>query len=194
MKSSAPILLSCLVIPFSQGFLPSSSPSHKLSNLQGIRHQHWQQQRNRLYASRGNLTTEIDSPAKTVGSTRQTQKSSSSTTKRSPNNDDNFFDTKEQKGMGDLIPFLRSSDTTASSSAEIDEEPADFDAQKLLVVAAPAIFLTAILGVAATLGFTPDDVFNFGQQFLSNPQDSMQAVIEGVKDMGPSGLIYYGVL
>ena len=203
MKSpTTPILLSCLVvIPFSQGFLPSSStsssPSHKLSNLQGIRHQVWQQQRTKLYASRGNLTTEINYA-------KQQSSSTKTKTTRSPkkNDVDNFFDTKEQKGMGDLIPFLRSSSTDAQTSSraavttEIDElqSAEEFDVQKLLVVAAPAIFLTAILGVAATLGFTPDDVFTFGQQFLANPQDSMQTVIEGVKDMGPSGLLYYGIL
>ena len=135
--------------------------------------------------------------------TRESEKkdiSSSSST------NENYFDTADQQGMNDLVPFLqRNIDTpsTASVGGDIsatesgDDEltsSATFDPQSLLVVAAPIIFGAAVLGVASTLGYSPNDVFHFGQQFVSNPQDSMSQVIESVKDMGPIGLVYYGLL
>lgn len=60
--------------------------------------------------------------------------------------------------------------------------------------AAVALILTSGLAVSHTLGWTATDVVQAVERLLAHPQESMQAVIASVQDMGSMGPVYFGIL
>jgi uncharacterized membrane protein YdjX (TVP38/TMEM64 family) len=82
--------------------------------------------------------------------------------------------------------FAEASSSSSSSSS--------WDPKTVLLSAAVALVLTSGWAVSHTLGWTSADVVAAAERLLAHPQESMQAVIASVQDMGSMGPVYFGIL
>jgi uncharacterized membrane protein YdjX (TVP38/TMEM64 family) len=84
-----------------------------------------------------------------------------------------------------------------SPLAEIEDTPSDFldlsNPQTIFGIAAAAGVI-AVAGISYSLGLSVDDLLHGAQTLLTDPQTFSQQLIEGVKELGPTGIIYYALI
>lgn len=93
------------------------------------------------------------------------------------------------KGMMDLTKMMgqpQSANEPASAEQEESASPA--------LILVPAATLLIVLGAAVAnhLGVTLEDVQTVGQNFFRDPQATLNDIVEGIKNLGPSGVVYFG--
>jgi uncharacterized membrane protein YdjX (TVP38/TMEM64 family) len=110
--------------------------------------------------------------------------------------------------MGDLVKAMQrggdhdssSSSVSAKSDSRLvkkngahDDDDNGLDAQTFLYGAGAVVAATG-LTYAHHLGLGPQDVIHAVQRLLSNPQDTLQDVVESVQAMGPLAPVYFGII
>lgn len=99
--------------------------------------------------------------------------------------------TVESPPMMDLTRFLR----RESAVPVVVEETTSTDLspeQIFIPLAAVALSIGAV--IAHNLGLTVDDFVRTGQGLLTDPKGTLQGLIEGIRELGPEGVVYFGLL
>lgn len=105
---------------------------------------------------------------------------------------------KEEAGgarLNGIAKLLNKSENTNKNDNDQDSLSAsnDIDGEKLLY-GAGALIAAAGLAFAHSMGLGPTDLVHALERFVSNPQDTLQEVVESVQAMGPLGPLYFGII
>lgn len=89
--------------------------------------------------------------------------------------------TEQRKAVPDYV----------EQGTSVDSE--SFDPQVLLI-GAVALATTAGVAIAHSMGLGLSDALTAMEHLIAHPQESLQAVINGVDAMGPMGVVYFGLI
>lgn len=83
-----------------------------------------------------------------------------------------------------------------SPLSEMEENSVFFDMSNPQTIFGIAAFagVTAITAICYSLGLTLDDFVHGAQTLFTDPQAFSQSLLEGVKDLGPTGVVYFALI
>ena len=93
------------------------------------------------------------------------------------------------KGMMDLTTMM-GQPQSAKEPALVEQEESASPA--LILVPAATLLIALGAAVANHLGVTIEDLQTVGQNFFRDPQATLNDIVEGIKSLGPSGVVYFG--
>lgn len=107
-----------------------------------------------------------------------------------------FFNRKNRPSVrqDDTIQPEELTTTTGTSTTTSDPSMSSSLNPQQAIPVILAGLLAAAITIANSLGVQPTDVMEFGKHFTSNPQETLQDVIEFVQELGPSGPLYFGII
>ncbi len=141
-----------------------------------------------------------DSPAPNRVNTSQGKRSrldlSRIVTLVKPDSNDEDERNRPAKNAKAKKPAAVSKKQQASPLSEIEETSSFLDLsnpQTIFGIAAIA-GISAVTAISYSLGLTPDDFLHGAQTLLTDPQKFSQELLEGVKGLGPTGVIYFALI
>lgn len=93
-------------------------------------------------------------------------------------------------GMMDLTKMM--GQPPNAEPTNIVEEVDESTSPALILVPTAALLVALGAAVANHLGITVQDAQQVGQDLFRDPQATLQSIVEGIKNLGPSGVLYFG--